>query len=85
MYGRRGLGLAAIGEIVVFSGISVALGLGFIGGLSLLWHGERLGHALDISSFGVSACPCGAATAGVGTAASAGVPSSACIALLRFM
>ncbi|HEU0070860.1 MAG TPA: YbhN family protein [Alphaproteobacteria bacterium] len=53
MYGRRGLGLTAISEIVVFSGISVALGLGFVGGLSLLWHGERLGRALDISSLGI--------------------------------
>jgi uncharacterized membrane protein YbhN (UPF0104 family) len=40
MYGRRGLGLTAIGEIVVFSGISVGLGLGSVGGLALVWHGE---------------------------------------------
>lgn len=53
MYGRRGLGLTAISEIVVFSGISVALGLGFVGGLSLLWHGDRLGRALDISSLAI--------------------------------
>ena len=58
MYGRRGLGLAAIGEIVVFSGISVALGLGFVGGLSLLWHGEALASLLELSDraiYGVGA------------------------------
>ncbi|MFN4282506.1 MAG: YbhN family protein [Alphaproteobacteria bacterium] len=55
MYGRRGLGLAAIGEIVVFSGISVALGLGFVGGLSLLWHGETLARLLDLSRLGIYA------------------------------
>ncbi len=49
MYGRRGLGLTAIGEIVVFSGISVALGLGFVGGIALFWHGETLARILDLS------------------------------------
>jgi len=53
MYRRRGLGLAAIGELVVFSGISVALGLGFVGGLSLLWHGERLARLLEFSPMGI--------------------------------
>jgi uncharacterized membrane protein YbhN (UPF0104 family) len=50
MYGRRGLGLAATGEIVVFSGISVALGLGFIGGLALFWHGGTLARVLELST-----------------------------------
>ncbi len=50
MYGRRGLGLTAIGEIVAFSGISVTLGLSFVGGLSLLWHGETLAGLLELSN-----------------------------------
>lgn len=55
MYGRRGLGLTATGEIVVFSGISVALGLGFIGGLALFWHGGTLGRVLDLSTTAIHA------------------------------
>lgn len=55
MYGRRGLGLTAIGEIVVFSGISVALGLGFVGGIALLWHGETLARILELSPASVQA------------------------------
>lgn len=50
MYSRRGLGLTAIGEIVVFSGISVALGLGAVGGLALMWQGETLARILDFST-----------------------------------
>jgi len=59
MYRRSGLGLRAIGEIVVFSGISVALGLGCVGGLSLLWHGERLARLLEFSTMGIHAIGAG--------------------------
>jgi uncharacterized membrane protein YbhN (UPF0104 family) len=55
MYSRRRLGLTAIGEIVVFSGISVALGLGAVGGLALMWHGETLARILGFSTNGIYA------------------------------
>jgi len=55
MYSRRGLGLTAIGEIVVFSGLSVALGLGFVGGLALFWHGATLARILELSTAGIYA------------------------------
>ncbi|HEY4133876.1 MAG TPA: YbhN family protein [Alphaproteobacteria bacterium] len=50
MYSRAGLGLASIGEIILFSGTSVGLGLGFVGGLALLWQGDALGQFLDLSA-----------------------------------
>jgi hypothetical protein len=50
MYSRVGLDLAAIGQIILFSGASVGLGLGFVGGLALLWQGSALGQFLDLST-----------------------------------
>ena len=83
MYGRRGLGLAAIGEIVAFSGISVALGLGFVGGLSLLWHGETLARLLDLSTNGIYALGgIGLALCAAYIATCAAAPSS--IRVLRY-
>lgn len=42
MYSRAGLTLPAVGRVVLFSGVTVALGLGFVGSLALLWRGQEL-------------------------------------------
>lgn len=55
MYSRVGLDLVAVGEIIVFSGISVGLGLGLVGGLSLFWHGEALAKLLDVTLWSIYA------------------------------
>jgi uncharacterized membrane protein YbhN (UPF0104 family) len=39
MYHRAGLSALAVGEIVIFSGLTVGLGLAAVGGIALLWRG----------------------------------------------
>lgn len=39
MYQRAGLSPLAVGEIVIFSGLTVGLGLASVGGMALLWRG----------------------------------------------
>jgi hypothetical protein len=39
MYQRAGLSALAVGEIVIFSGLTVGLGLASVGGMALLWRG----------------------------------------------
>jgi len=39
MYQRAGLSPLAVGEIVLFSGLTVGLGLASVGGIALLWRG----------------------------------------------
>lgn len=42
MYSRAGLNLPAVGRVVLFSGVTVALGLGLVGSGALLWRSEEL-------------------------------------------
>ena len=49
MYGRAGLKLPAVGRVVLFSGVTVALGLGFVGSMALIWHSEELARLTDVT------------------------------------
>lgn len=49
MYGRVGADLAAVGRVVAFAGVTVALSMGLVGGLAILWHSEQLGEATSVS------------------------------------
>jgi hypothetical protein len=49
MYGRAGMKFPAVGRVVLFSGITVSLGLSFVGAMALLWQGEELGRLLGVS------------------------------------
>lgn len=53
MYSREGLKIKSIGEIVAFSGMSVALGLGLLGGFALFWYGDVIGELLGISPLAI--------------------------------
>ena len=53
MYGRAGLHLFSVGAIVVFSGVSVALGFAVVGGGLLLWRGDLLAPFLGLSPAGI--------------------------------
>jgi hypothetical protein len=48
MYNRAGLDAVAVGEVVLFSGITVALGLASIGGAALLLRGDVLAKLLHL-------------------------------------
>lgn len=49
MYGRAGLSLPDIGRLVLFSGVTVALGLGVVGSAALFWHSEELARLTGAS------------------------------------
>lgn len=42
MYGRAGLKLPSVGRIILFSGVTAALGLSLVGSLALLWRSAEL-------------------------------------------
>jgi uncharacterized membrane protein YbhN (UPF0104 family) len=49
MYRRAGLDFPAVGRVILFSGVTVSLGLGFVGSIALLWHSTELARLIDVS------------------------------------
>ena len=48
MYGRAGMKLPEVGRVILFSAVTVALGLGFVGSMALIWHSEELARLTDV-------------------------------------
>lgn len=48
MYGRAGMALPEVGRVVLFSGVTVSLGLSCVGAMALLWQGDELARLLDV-------------------------------------
>jgi uncharacterized membrane protein YbhN (UPF0104 family) len=49
MYKRAGLGFPEVGRVILFSGVTVSLGLGTVGSVALLWHSVELARLIDVS------------------------------------
>lgn len=49
MYRRSNMKASSVGEVVVFSGVSVAVGLAALGGIALLLYGNLLGPVLHLA------------------------------------
>lgn len=50
MYRRGGLDLPSLGRIILFAGLTVGVGMGSVGGLAILWHGEALSRITGASA-----------------------------------
>jgi uncharacterized membrane protein YbhN (UPF0104 family) len=55
MYRHAGLNFASLGRILLFSGVTVALGMATVGSLALFWHGARLAQLLGVSAVALMA------------------------------
>lgn len=55
MYSRIGADLVMVGKLVVFTGVTVAMGLATVGGATLLWQDDLLAGLIGISDETVSA------------------------------
>lgn len=53
MYSRGGLDLASVGRIILFAGMTVAVGMSVVGAVAIIWHCEKLSGLTGISSFGL--------------------------------
>lgn len=49
MYSRGGLDLATVGRIILFAGLTVAVGMSVVGGAAILWHSEELSRLTGVS------------------------------------
>lgn len=50
MYSRSGMDLVSVGRLIVFSGLTVAISLGTVGGAAILWQRESLAGLVGVTS-----------------------------------
>jgi len=74
MYSRGGMDLASLGRVILFAGLTVAIGMSFVGGIAILWHGEALSRLTGVSTAGLT---------GLGIAVLAGVAAYLVICALK--